>query len=117
MGSGKNKKRIILESYVNDPAYGIPRIAFMAGCSEQYATKIIQEYHRDMTEYYHLNIAPSLDVENVFFLFNDNGIQKKLIIKDSVVSCKQQLTNLEALFVKLNLGREIDEQSLSKIFD
>jgi len=101
--------------YVSDPAYGIPRIAFMADCTEQYATKIIQDYHRDITEYYHLCIAPACSKENEFYLFSDNGMQKKLIIEDSVVSCKQGLTNLEALFVKLNLGRDINEQSISKM--
>ena len=44
-------------------------------------------------------------------------MQKTLRIQDNIVICDQELTNLEALFVQINLGKKIDAQSLSKIFN
>ena len=113
----KNKKQKILDLYANDPTMQIEKIAFFADCSEAYASSIINKYETDMINYYHLCIAPACTKENEFYLFNDNGIQKLLSLENNIVTCKDKLTKLEALFVKINLGKEIDEQSLSKISD
>ncbi len=116
MGS-KTKKHKVLDNYANDPTMPIEKIAFFSDCSEAYASSIINKYETDMINYYHLCIAPACAKENEFYLFNDNGIQKLLSLENNIVTCKDKLTKLEALFVKINLGKEIDEQSLSKISD
>ena len=113
----KNKKQKILDLYANDPTMQIEKIAFFADCSEAYASSIINKYETDMINYYHLCIAPACTKLYQFYFFNDNGIQKLLSLENNIVTCKDKLTKLEALFVKINLGKEIDEQSLSKISD
>lgn len=116
MRIGKKRKKV-LELYANDPSLDLKSLAYRSGCSEQYATKVIQEYHRDMVSYYHLCLAPAVSEPQKYYLFNDNGMQKTLRIQDNVVICDKQLTNLEALFVQINLGKKIDAESLSKIFN
>lgn len=111
----RNKKQKVLDLYADDPSMPIEKIAFFADCSEAYASSTISKYETDMINYYHLCIAPACTKENEFYLFNDNGIQKLLSLENNIVTCKDKLTKLEALFVKINLGKEIDEQSLSKI--
>lgn len=115
--SYKTKKHKVLDHYANDPTMPIEKIAYYSDCSEAYASSIINKYETDMINYYHLCISPACSKENEFYLFNDNGIQKLLSLENNVVTCKDKLTKLEALFVKINLGKEIDEQSLSKISD
>lgn len=109
------KKQRVLEAYANDPSMSIDQIAFLCDCSDAYATNIITKYQTEMVNYNYLCIAPACTKENEFYLFNDNGIQKLLSLENNIVTCKDKLTKLEALFVKINLGKEIDEQSLSKI--
>ncbi len=97
-------KESVLKIYSEN--YNLPTksIAYRAGTTEERAGNIIKEYHLSLVTYFNFGIAPSMSEENTFFLFSDNGTEKTLIKKGEKIYSHDNITPLEALYVKINLG-------------
>jgi len=100
----ENKKDLILKMYTDDLTMTAKDVAFQVGTNIEYAQECIDEHHRSMVAYYDMGIAPSCNRDNVFFLFSDNGTEKELIKDGNVVYSEDMMTELEMLFIKINLG-------------
>ena len=100
----ENKKDLILKMYTDDLTMTAKDVAFQVGTNIEYTQECIDEHHRSMVAYYDMGIAPSCNRDNVFFLFSDNGTEKELIKDGNVVYSEDMMTELEMLFIKINLG-------------
>jgi len=100
-------KDLILKMYTNDLTLTAKDVAFQVGTNLEYAQECIDEYHRSMVAYYDMGIAPSMSEENVFFLFSDNGVEKKLRKEGKNIYSYNSITPLESLYIKINLGYEV----------
>tara|TARA_B100000768_G_scaffold139252_2_gene130514 strand:+ start:1201 stop:1545 length:345 start_codon:yes stop_codon:yes gene_type:complete len=102
-----SKRDSIITQYIKDIGQSYDDIALLTDSNVHYVTQCIHKYHIDLVSYYDMCLAPSLIDSNIYFLFSDNGIEKKLKFKNNVVTPLQELTALEELYVKLNLGTRI----------
>ena len=102
-----NKKELVLKIYSEDNNLPIGSIAYRSGTSIERAEKYIKEYQMGLVAYFNFGIAPSMSQENTFFLFSDNGTEKKLLKEGDKLWSSDFITPLEALFIKINLGYEI----------
>tara|TARA_B100000780_G_C20896321_1_gene356699 strand:- start:286 stop:672 length:387 start_codon:yes stop_codon:yes gene_type:complete len=102
-----NKKELVLKIYSEDHNLPIGSIAYRSGTSIERAEKYIKEYQIGLVAYFNFGIAPSMSQENTFFLFSDNGAEKKLLKEGDKLWSSNFITPLEALFIKINLGYEI----------
>ena len=102
-----NKKELVLKIYSEDNNLPIGSIAYRSGTSIERAEKYIKEYQIGLVAYFNFGIAPSMSQENTFFLFSDNGAEKKLLKEGDKLWSSNFITPLEALFIKINLGYEI----------
>ena len=102
----ESKKDLIIKMYTDDLTMSAKDVAFQVGTNLEYTEKCIEEYQRSLVAYYDMGIAPSLNRENVFFLFSDNGTEKELHKKGNVVVSEDIITELERLFIRINLGCE-----------
>ena len=108
--SAKTKilKESILKIYSGNYNLSTKSIACRAGTTKERASKILKEYHLSLVTYFDFGIAPSMSDENTFFLFSDNGIEKTLIKKGEKIYSHDNITPLEALYVKINLGYGVE---------
>ena len=108
--SAKTKilKELILKIYSGNYNLSTKSIACRAGTTEERASNILKEYHLSLVTYFDFGIAPSMSDENTFFLFSDNGIEKTLIKKGEKIYSHDNITLLEALYVKINLGYGVE---------
>ena len=102
-----SKKASIITQYIKDIGQSYEDIALLTDSNISYVTHCIQKYHVDLVSYYDMCLAPSLIDSNIYFLFSDNGAEKRLKFKNNVVSPENELTPLEELYVKLNLSKRI----------
>jgi hypothetical protein len=104
----KGLKESVLKIYSeNHTTLSIKSIAYRAGTTEERATKFIKEYHLSLVAYFDFGIAPSMSEENTFFLFSDNGLEKKLTKDGKKIYSHDSITPLEALYIKINLGYKV----------
>lgn len=101
------KRDNIITIYTRDQSLSYDYIAELTGSNAQYVHQCIQKYHLDLISYYDMCLAPSLIDSDVYYLFSDNGAEKKLKYKDNIVTPENKLTQLEELYVKLNLSDRI----------
>jgi hypothetical protein len=97
----------VLKIYSENHKLSIKSIAYRAGTTEERVTKFIKEYHLSLVSYFDFGIAPSMSEENTFFLFSDNGVEKKLTKEGKNIHSHDSITPLEALYIKINLGYEV----------
>ncbi len=102
-----SKKQDIITHYIKDISQSYEDIALLTDSNIGYVTQCIQKYHIDLVTYYDMCLAPSLIDSNIYFLFTDNGAEKRLKYKNNIVTPESKLTHLEELYVKLNLSERI----------
>ena len=100
----KNKKEQILKMYTDNLSMTPKDIAFQVGTNLKDTEDCIEEYLNSLVAYYDMGIAPSLNRENIYFLFSDNGTEKELYKEGNFVHSQDVITKLERLFIKINLG-------------
>ncbi len=98
------KRFKILDLYKEDPKMPIENICALTNSSEMYVKNVISDYHLELVSYYEICIAPSLSEENSYYLFSDNGLEKKFQIQNKIVFTTEDLTQLEKFYVTTNLG-------------
>jgi len=108
-----SKKKRILALYTNDVSMTAKDLSFQAGSSLKFAQDILNEYHVGLVEYFDFGIAPSTSAANTFFIFSDNGTEKKLFKEGNSVSSNSPLTKLEILYIKINLGCSVTSRSIN----
>lgn len=102
-----SKRDNIITLYTRDQSKSYDYIADLTDSNPQYVHQCIQKYHLDLVSYYDMCLAPSLIDSDVYYLFSDNGAEKKLKYKNNIVTPENKLTQLEELYVKLNLSDKI----------
>jgi len=100
-------KKEVLKIYAENPKLEISSIAYRAGTNSELTLKFIKELEVDMVTYFDFGLAPSTVTENVFFLFSDNGTEKTLVKKGNQVQSDDDITPLEEMYIKINLGCEV----------
>ena len=105
-----NKKRHILKLYTNDTNISYDDLMILTDSSMYYVKQVITEFHRDSVAYYDYCIAPSCNDENTFYLFSSNGSEKKLIKNDYGFYSLQEVTQLEELYININLGKFFEHE-------
>ena len=100
-------KEQVIQLYVENPTLEINSVAYRCGTNIEKAEEFIEEYKKGLVAYFNFGIAPSMCDANTFFLFSDNGTEKKLLKEGDNIYSKQNITQLEALFIKINLGYEV----------
>jgi hypothetical protein len=101
-----NAKEDIIKMYTDNLSMSSKDIAFQVGTNLEYTEECLEEYLNSLVAYYDMGIAPSMNRENVFFLFSDNGTEKELHKEGNVVHSEDNITELERLFIRINLGCE-----------
>jgi len=102
----ENKKEQILKMYTDNLSMTPKDIAFQVGTNLEDTEDCIKEYLNSLVAYYNMGISPSLNRENIYFLFSDNGTEKELHKDGNFVHSEDVITELERLFIKINLGCE-----------
>jgi len=102
----QNKKEEILKMYTDNLSMTPKDIAFQVGTNLEYTEECLEEYLNSLVAYYDMGIAPSMNRENVFFLFSDNGTEKELHKEGNFIHSEDVITELERLFIRINLGCE-----------
>ena len=102
-----NKKRHILKLYTNDTKITYEQLSVITDSSVYYIKSVLKNFHTDSVAYYDYCIAPSCLDENVYFLFSSNGSEKKLKKVSDYIYPQEELTQLEELYVSINLGKNI----------
>ena len=102
-----SKKDNIIRLYNKDISQPYTDIAVLTDSNVSYVEQCILNYHIDLIAYYDICLAPSFTDPDIYFLFSDNGAEKKLKFKNNIVTCFQELTSLEELYIGLNLSRNI----------
>ena len=102
-----SKKDNIITVYIKDINQSYSEIAVLTDCSVNYVEQCIRNYHTDLVAYYDICLTSSLIDPHVYFLFSDNGAEKKLKFENNKVISFDKLTSLEMLYVSLNLSRNI----------
>tara|TARA_R110001606_G_scaffold337585_1_gene485649 strand:- start:1 stop:345 length:345 start_codon:yes stop_codon:yes gene_type:complete len=105
-----SKKDNIIRLYNKDISQPYTDIAVLTDSNVSYVEQCILNYHIDLIAYYDICLAPSFTDPDIYFLFSDNGAEKKLKFKNNVVTPFQGLTQLEELYVRLNLSKNIAHQ-------
>tara|TARA_R110001606_G_C14894536_1_gene593155 strand:+ start:101 stop:448 length:348 start_codon:yes stop_codon:yes gene_type:complete len=111
-----SKKQDIITHYIKDISQSYEDIAVLTDSNISYVTQCIQKYHLDLVSYYDMCLAPSLIDSHIYFLFTDNGVEKRLEFKNNIVTPEDELTALEELYVKLNLSKRIAHHDSGSIW-
>ena len=107
-------KENVIKMYTDNPSMSAKDVAFQIGTNLEYAQECIEEHLLSLVMYYDMAIAPSCNQENVFFLFSENGTEKKLHKDGNVIYSEDVVTKLEQLFIKINLGCETVKKNSKK---
>ena len=107
MSNNRGKKNKIITVYTQDVTQSYGEIAVLTDCCVNYVEKCIRNYHTDLVAYYDICLSPSLTDPHIYFLFSDNGAEKKLKFANNKVTSFDKLTSLEMLYVSINLSRKI----------
>tara|TARA_R110000796_G_scaffold56216_4_gene130463 strand:- start:552 stop:896 length:345 start_codon:yes stop_codon:yes gene_type:complete len=102
-----SKRENIIMVYTKDMSVSYSDIALLTDSNVNYVNQCIHNYHIDLVSYYDMCLAPSLVDSDIYFLFSDNGAEKRLKFKNNIVTPENELTQLEELYVKLNLSNRI----------
>mgnify|MGYP003668493013 CR=1 FL=1 len=102
-----NKKRHILKLYTNDTTITHEELALLTESSLYYIKQVIRDFHTDSVAYYDYCISPSCVDEGIYFLFSSNGEEKKLKKTGNYIYPETELTQLEELYIRINLGKNI----------
>jgi len=98
------KRFKILDIYKEDPKTPLVNICALTNSTELYVRSVIADYHTQLVSYYDVHMAPSLSDDNTFYLFTENGEEKKFKIQQQVVYSEEIFTQLEKFYLQTNLG-------------
>ena len=98
------KRFKILDLYKEDPKTPIQDIGAITNSSELYVKSVIADYHTQLVSYYDVCLAPSFSDDNTFYLFTENGEEKKFKLHQQVVYSDAIFTQLEKFYLQTNLG-------------
>ncbi len=92
------KRFKILDIYKEDPKTPLVNICALTNSTELYVRSVIADYHTQLVSYYDVHMAPSLSDDNTFYLFTENGEEKKFKI--------QQLLQLNTMLLCCKCGKK-----------
>ena len=82
-------------------------MAVLSDSNLQYVKQCVRDYHIDLVSYEFMCIAPSYCTPGTYYLFNENGTERALKKVGDTIYPEHQLTDLEELFIRLNLCKRI----------
>lgn len=101
--SKKRLKQLVLEKYVSNPLQNPESISIELGANLSWINTIIELYKQEITIKQPLYLVKSIDLPNIYYLFNDFG-EKKIKTNRNIIQNIKDFTEYERTWLFLNKG-------------